>query len=242
MTARKPTLFDLRSGGIDALHLSPRTEDLAALLQALQQRLDGAPDFLSGESLVIDLRRMPEGSSLDVDALAAWLREHGLHALGVVADALPPAVRLPLLHSQERRADAAPQPAATGEPAPTAGAATSATAAATSATVVIERPLRSGQRVYSAGDLIVLDVVSHGAEIIAAGNIHVYAALRGRALAGAHGDTSARIFCSCLEPELVAVAGVYRTAEAPLPPEVAGQAAQIRLDGDSLRIEALRKR
>ena len=234
MTARKPTLFDLRSGGIDALHLSPRTDDLTALLQALQQRLDGAPEFLSGESLVIDLRRIPEGSSLDVDALAAWLRDHGLRALGVVADALPPGVRLPLLHSQDRRGDATPQPAA-AEPAPAAGA-------PTQATLVIERPLRSGQRVYSAGDLIVLDVVSHGAEIIAAGHIHVYAALRGRALAGAHGDTSARIFCSCLEPELVAVAGVYRTAETPLPPEVAGQAAQIRLDGDSLRIEALRKR
>ncbi len=238
MTARKAALFELRAGGIDVLHLSPRTADAEALRQALQERLDAAPDFLRGESLVIDLRRMPEGPALDVDALADWLRARGVQALGVVAGAQPAAAaRLPLLHSQERRAgEAAQDEAAAANPAPAPGSAPAP------ATVLVDRPLRSGQRVYSPGDLIVLDAVSHGAEVIAAGNIHVYAALRGRALAGAHGDAAARIFCSHLEPELVAVAGVYRTAEQPLPPEVAGQAAQVWLDGDTLRIEALRRR
>ncbi|MDE2478202.1 MAG: septum site-determining protein MinC, partial [Betaproteobacteria bacterium] len=138
-------------------------------------------------------------------------------------------------------AEAAPQPSGAAAPAAEAAKAAAAPAAGAS-TVLVDRPLRSGQRVYSAGDVIVLDAVSHGAEIIAGGNIHVYAALRGRALAGAHGDASARIFCSCLEPELVAIAGVYRTAEQPLPAEVAGKSAQVLLEGDTLRFEPLRGR
>ena len=83
---------------------------------------------------------------------------------------------------------------------------------ATTATIV-DKPLRSGQRIHAAGDLIVLGLVSHGAEIIAGGNIHVYAPLRGRALAGVHGDRDARIFCTCMEPELYSIAGFYRTVE-----------------------------
>ena len=106
--------------------------------------------------------------------------------------------------------------------------------------MVIDRPLRSGQQVYAKGcDLIVLAVVSFGAEVIADGNIHVYAPLRGRALAGAHGDTTARIFTTCLEPQLVSIAGTYRTTEKELPADVLGKPAQIWLDGDSLVIEPL---
>jgi septum site-determining protein MinC len=77
---------------------------------------------------------------------------------------------------------------------------------------------------------------------VADGNIHVYAPLRGKALAGARGDTSARIFALCMEPELVSIAGIYRTSELPLPPHVLGQPAQIRLagaDADKLIIEPL---
>lgn len=106
--------------------------------------------------------------------------------------------------------------------------------------VVIDKPLRSGQRVYAKGaDLVVLAVVSFGAEVFADGNIHVYAPLRGRAIAGARGKTDARIFCTCMEPQLVAIAGVYRTIETPLPPDVAGKPAQVRLVGESLVIEPL---
>jgi septum site-determining protein MinC len=107
-------------------------------------------------------------------------------------------------------------------------------------TLVIDKPLRSGQRVYARGaDLVLLDVVSHGAEVIADGNVHVYAPLRGRAIAGARGDESARIFTTCLDPQLIAIAGVYRTAETPFPPEVAGRPAQVRRVADSLLIEPL---
>jgi septum site-determining protein MinC len=112
-------------------------------------------------------------------------------------------------------------------------------------TMVVDKPLRSGQKIYArGGDLIVLAMVNQGAEVVADGNIHVYAPLRGKAMAGARGNTEARIFSTCLEPELVSIAGVYRTSENPLPDEVQGKAAQIRLsnDGkDKLLIEALSK-
>jgi septum site-determining protein MinC len=102
-------------------------------------------------------------------------------------------------------------------------------------TLVIDKPLRSGQRVYAkGGDLVVLAVVSHGAEVIADGNIHIYAPLRGRALAGAMGDTGARIFATCMEPQLLSIAGIYRTTETELPASVLGKPGQVRLDGEKL--------
>ena len=110
--------------------------------------------------------------------------------------------------------------------------------------MVVDKPLRSGQKIYARGtDLVMLAMVNQGAEIAADGNIHVYAPLRGKAMAGARGNTNARIFSICLEPELISIAGIYRTSENPLSPEVQGKAAQVRLsnDGqDKLIIEALK--
>ena len=107
-------------------------------------------------------------------------------------------------------------------------------------TMVVDRPLRSGQRVYARGaDLVVLAVVSFGAEVIADGNIHVYGPLRGRAIAGARGNTQARIFSTCMEPQLVSIAGIYRTTETPLPAAVLGHAAQVRLEGEKIIVEPL---
>ena len=109
-----------------------------------------------------------------------------------------------------------------------------------SQTTVVDKPLRSGQRIYAKGDLVVLGLVSYGAEVIAEGNIHIYAPLRGRALAGVHGNHDARIFCTCLEPELISIAGIYRTTENPLPPDVLGKPVQIWLEEEKLMIEPLR--
>ena len=89
------------------------------------------------------------------------------------------------------------------------------------------------------GDLVVLAMVSFGAEVIADGDIHVYAPLRGRALAGARGNPHARIFSTCLEPQLVSINGIYRTTETELPENVRGKPAQVRLDGEKLLIEPL---
>lgn len=111
-------------------------------------------------------------------------------------------------------------------------------------TMVIDKPLRSGQKIYARGaDLVVLAMVNQGAEVVADGNIHVYAPLRGKAMAGARGNTAARIFSLCLEPELISIAGVYRTSENALPADVHGKAAQVRLSDDGqekLIFEALK--
>jgi septum site-determining protein MinC len=130
-----------------------------------------------------------------------------------------------------------PATAASVEPAPAAEPVRLATS---SQTMVVDKPLRSGQRIYAKGDLVVLGLVSYGAEVIAEGNIHIYAPLRGRALAGVQGNHDARIFCTCLEPELISIAGIYRTTENPLPADVLGKPVQIWLEEEKLMIEPLR--
>jgi septum site-determining protein MinC len=112
-------------------------------------------------------------------------------------------------------------------------------------TMVIDKPIRSGQKIYARGaDLVVLAMVNQGAEVVADGNIHVYAPLRGKAMAGARGNVLARIFSLCMEPELISIAGVYRTSETPLPSHIAGKPAQVRLSSeegqDKLLIEPLK--
>ena len=111
-------------------------------------------------------------------------------------------------------------------------------------TMVIDKPLRSGQQVYARGrDLVVMAMVNPGAEVIADGHIHVYAPLRGKAIAGARGNADARIFALGMAPELISIAGIYRTSEVALPESIQGRTAQVRLvpgpDGDKLLIEAI---
>ena len=130
-------------------------------------------------------------------------------------------------------------PAASAADANPTGAA-SALARVSAPTRVVDRPVRSGQRIYArGGDLVVLGLVSHGAEVIADGNIHVYGPLRGRAIAGASGDAQARIFAAAMEPELVAIAGTYRTTDKPLGKDVLGKPAQVRLRDDKLLVDPL---
>lgn len=108
-------------------------------------------------------------------------------------------------------------------------------------TLIVDKPLRSGQQVYAkGGDLVVMALVNHGAEVIADGNIHVYAPLRGKAIAGARGNADARIFAASMEAELISIAGIYRTTENPLPDTVLGKPAQIRLEGEKLVMEPLK--
>ena len=107
-------------------------------------------------------------------------------------------------------------------------------------TMVIKGPLRSGQRVYArSSDLIVMGVVSRGAEVIADGNIHIYGPLRGKAMAGARGDAAARIFTTGFDAELVAVAGIYRVIDTKLSPELHQKPVVIQLEKDALHINAL---
>ena len=164
----------------------------------------------------------------------------------VAAPAVPPA---PDPAAPAEPAEPAPvaEPAAAAAPVAAHSAAretevppSAANATAAVPTLVVDKPLRSGQRLYArGGDLVVLAAVSFGAEVIADGNIHVYGPLRGRAIAGARGNTEARIFSTCLEPQLVSIAGIYRTSETPLPANVLGQPGQVRLDGEKILVEPL---
>ncbi len=107
--------------------------------------------------------------------------------------------------------------------------------------LVITKPLRSGQRVYARHtDLVVIGMVSQGAEVIADGNVHVYGPLRGKAMAGARGDTTARIFTTQLDAELLAVAGVYQVVEAKLDGSLYNQPAVVRLEGQTLCIDTIK--
>lgn len=104
--------------------------------------------------------------------------------------------------------------------------------------IIVTEPVRSGQSLMFEGDITVVGSVSSGAEVVAGGSIHIYGTLRGRAVAGSMGNTSARIFCSKLEAELVAITGLYKTSE-DMEPELRGRAVQLWLKDDTLITETL---
>jgi len=193
------------------------------------------PDFFSGEAAVFECGRLPDHAPTpDWAWLAGELKSRGLNPFAVQnapAAMAAAAIQAGLLVLNDAAPALAPVIAAP-EPEPSVEPTLEipADASARGATRIIDKPLRSGQRVYAAGgDIVVLAAVNPGAEVIADGSIHIYAPLKGRALAGARGDTSARIFTTHLEAELVSIAGVYRTFESAPDAAVAGKPAQIRL-------------
>ncbi|KFX27659.1 septum site-determining protein MinC [Ralstonia solanacearum] len=246
MSQKKAPLFEIRSGTVDALLLSPRTADMDALAAELTRRFADTPEFFSNDVIAIDVRRLAADERLPIDRLVETLTGLRAHAIGVVASPeqaeWAQAHGLPLLDSHGRRprgerSEDAAEAAPAAPPAPPAEA---VAMPMQPGTMIIDKPLRSGQRVYARGDLVVLDLVSDGAEVIAEGNIYVYASLRGRALAGVKGNLGARIFCTCLEPQLISIAGIYRTGETPWPDAFASKPAQIRLSENTLVLEPLR--
>ncbi|EAY69477.1 Septum formation inhibitor MinC [Burkholderia dolosa AU0158] len=253
MSLKKSPFFELRSGSVDTLLFTVKTTDLDALRAELVKRFEATPEFFADDVVAIDVRRLADGERVALADIRQMLNDVRMRPVGVVASATQgwaAEAGLPLLEARDRRAPAAkPAEDAESATAPAADAVADtaaepasepASAQAGSQTLVIDRPLRSGQQIYAKGDLVVLAPVSHGAEIIAEGNIHIYAPLRGRALAGVHGNHDARIFCTCLEPELISIAGIYRTTENPLPADVLGKSVQIRLEEEKLMIEPLR--
>ena len=229
------TSFDLKSASLPVVAVVLKTTDVAVLAADLAERLADDPGFFDNDPVLIDLVPVREAAEpIDFEAVAALLRQH--RTLPVAVRGGSPA--------QMEAAHAAGLVAAPDAPPARAEPATPEVArevpVAGPGTVVIDKPLRSGQQVYARGaDLVVMAVVSFGAEVIADGNIHVYAPLRGRAIAGARGNTDARIFCTCMEPQLVSIAGIYRTTETELPDSVRGKPAQVRLEGEKLLIEPL---
>ena len=235
LAGRAPATFEIKSANLPLVSLLLKSSDLGALAAELSARFDGSPDFFDNDPLVLDLsplQAQPE-TPIDMPALIALLRGYrvlpvaarGGHPLQMQAAlaaglaAAPEAVAAPL--ALVRKEPAAPQPQASVAPEPSLTSA-----------LIIDRPLRSGQQIYARGrDLIVLSMVNAGAEVVADGHIHVYAPLRGKAIAGARGYTQARILSLCLEPELVSIAGVYRTSEVPLSADVLSKPTQVRLVG-----------
>jgi septum site-determining protein MinC len=195
--------------------------------------------------VVIDLSQLPGedvAATLDFTALRTLLARHQTQPIAVRggSDAQNRAARaagLSIAAMPVAPPARAPAPAEAPSPAPQIVREVPVPA---NGTLVIDKPLRSGQQVYArGGDVIVTALVSFGAEVIADGNVHVYAPLRGKAIAGARGDTSARIFTTCMEAQLVAIAGIYRTAEVALPTEIAGKPARISLDGKKIVMEPI---
>ena len=239
------THLDLKSAQLSVVAMVLKTVDVAAVAAELAARSADDPEFFDNDPVLIDLSAVQaEEQPIDFAALVQLLRSHrtqpvavrggnpaqmqAAHAAGLVAAPDMPAARAQPREVIREVVREVQVPVEVPVPAPAPGA------------LVVDKPLRSGQQVYARGsDLVVLAVVSFGAEVIADGNIHVYAPLRGRAIAGARGDTSARIFSTCLEPQLVSVAGIYRTTETELPADVRGNPAQVRLDGEKLLIEPL---
>lgn len=232
IAGRAPATFEIKSANLPLVALLLKSADLDTLTQELQGRFGDIPDFFDNDPLVIDLAPLGH-ADIDFKALVKLLKAYRV---------VPVAVKGA---SEAQKRDALKAGLACAEeaavaPAPTPALSQEEREQGPTSALIVDKPLRSGQQVYARGrDLVVLAMVNPGAEVIADGNIHVYAPLRGKAIAGARGDADARILTLSLEPELVSIAGVYRTSENPLPDTLRGKPAQVRLVDDKLVMQAL---
>jgi len=244
---------ELKIGQVGIANLRVRTLDVARLAEEMRSRVTRAPKLFERAAVILDfggLAELPDKTT--AQALIDALRDAGALpvalAWGSPANAaLAEALDLPVLskfRAQYENADAVPAPApsrATPAPEPAAPPPTAKTppAAAVEPGLVQAASVRSGQQLYAQNrDLTVLSSVGAGAEVIADGSIHIYGPLRGRALAGAQGSATARIFCRSFHAELVAVAGHYKVLD-DIPRELHGKAVQVWLEHDELKIAAL---
>ena len=260
IAATTPATFEIKSANLPLVALLLKSFDLSMLAREMTLRFGDIPDFFDHDALIIDLQQLPAPTAeapLDFAALMALLRSFRLQPIAVkggnpaqmaaaLAVGLMAAPDAHLLGKPKKSTEStAPAPELAEQQATTATAATPAAPAnGQLSALIIDKPLRSGQQVYARGrDLVVLAIVNAGAEVIADGHIHVYAPLRGKAMAGARGNPDARIFALALDAELLSIAGVYRTSEQPLPASVKGKPTQVRLvstpEGDKLMMESM---
>jgi len=238
LAGRAPATFEIKSANLPLVALLLKSADLAALAAELATRFGDIPDFFDNDPLVLDLTPLHDQDEAHPDFAALLSLLRGYKVMPVAArggsaqqmkaafeaglaraEDAAPVPTLPRKGREQARSPASPPV----RPEPVEGLATA---------LIIDKPLRSGQQIYARGrDLVVLSMVNAGAEVIADGSIHVYAPLRGKAIAGARGNTEARILSLCLEPELISIAGVYRTSEVPLPANVLAKPTQVRLVG-----------
>ncbi len=246
---------DIKFGQVGIANLRLKRLDAEELQRELAEKVQHAPNLFSHAPVVVDLSHLPALPDLEtVRDLFARIREAGMSPVGLSYgtsenEQLARALDVPLFakfraafeRSSGAEADAAPAPRARAKasaPEPAPGPAETPPPAVVTG-LVHDKPVRSGQQVYARGrDLILTKLVANGAEVIADGSIHVYGALRGRALAGAQGEASARIYCQEFHAELVSIAGQYRVFET-MPDELRGQRVQAWLDGDKLMVQKL---
>jgi septum site-determining protein MinC len=223
--------FELKGSNFAIPVLRLLSADVELVSQEVADHVQKAPEFFQNAPLIIDLSTVQGQESVTQFALlVGLLRSNGLMPVGVrggsetqneVATSMDLAVMAQGTPLRPRRAVRALPDLPRNR------------------TKLVTQPVRSGQRVYGAGsDLVVLAPVSSGAEVFADGHIHIYGALRGRALAGVKGDTDARIFCQGLDAELVSIAGHYRVSD-DLDHALRGKPAQLYLERRRLRIEPL---
>jgi septum site-determining protein MinC len=226
-----PFAFELKDTSLPLVTVLLQQADAAVLADELQHRLGETPNFFDDDPVVIDLSPLREHEAPIAFAdIVAALRRHRMRpslVTGGSAQQMADALAAGLAAAP----DAAPPPKPrTVEVEVIREVEVVREVPVHVPTLIVDKPLRSGQQAYAkGGDLVVHAAVNAGAEVLADGNIHVYGPLRGKAIAGSRGNTEARIFTTCLEPELIAIAGVYRTMETPLPKDVAGKPAQVRL-------------
>ena len=244
---------EIKFGQVGIANLRIRELDLDRLRAELSQKVDTAPQLFLRAPLVVDLSHLPAMPSLDsTTALLAMIRECGLLPVGLAYgthenEDLAKKLDVPLLakfrasferdHTDiEVIAPSRPTSETTPATKPRVAEAAGAQAAVG---LFSDKPVRSGQQLYARhGDLVIANLVGNGAEVIADGSIHVYGALRGRALAGVQGDEKARIFCQEFHAELVSIAGVYRVIE-DIPTEMRGKPVQAWLENDKLMLGKL---
>lgn len=241
--SRKP--IEMKISTVVAVAVILNLASLTELEKALQEMTGGAADFFEDEFAIVDVENIAD-ASIDWAGLIQLFRASGLHIVAVRhaqeaqhADIRSHGLSIDVVSKSkpELPADAAPitivkEPVASPEPQ---------IIREMIPAMIVDTPVRAGQRVYARGcDLIVTAAVNNGAEVIADGSIHIYAPLRGRALAGARGNTEARIFSTTMEAELVSIAGIYRTFDDGFPKLAPNQPVQIKLKGDSLEVSSLK--
>lgn len=225
---------------ISVLHLSDGNPD--RIRQLLEAKVAQAPQFFNCAPLVLNVERLSEIP--DFEQLRELVESEDFVLVGITGardEAMKTAAKAAglavMVSGKSRKTD--PEPAAPA-PDPVEAAPVAPVQAPMEPSKVHVGPVRSGQQIYAAGtSLVVLGSVSPGAEVIADDSIHIYGALRGRAIAGAKGNPLARIYCQQLQAELLSIAGTFQLSDA-LPAGLIQEPVHIRLDNEQLRIDRIK--
>jgi septum site-determining protein MinC len=227
--ATRNSAIEIRFGQVGLVQVRIRTTDAGTILDELTGRVATAPHFFDRTAVCLDLSALEKDpEAVEIRGVIDAVRRAGMLSVGLAhgnaaVDALARELEMPVLPHFRPQTQSVPvlqpaePPAETGTPA-----------------LMHHQPVRSGQRVYARNrDLVVTTTVGAGAEVMADGCVHIYGSLRGRAMAGVHGEVTARVFCQDFHAELVSIAGVFRVFET-IPADLAGQPVQAWLAGDDL--------